>query len=191
MSRNKTTSGFVDGVLNTLVNGGVLATAVAAPNALKSLDKPLRLYLKKMDKRAREREYSRLLRYMKQQGLIKYSTKDYEHGVQLTKKGEARVREVELENLKIKKPRRWDNTWRVVLFDIPEQYKYGRDHLSAKLKQLGFIQLQKSVWVHPFPCKDEVSAVVLQYNINRYVTYLETSHIDSQEKLIARFKFNF
>ena len=191
MARNETTSAVVDGLLNILVVGGLLATTLAAPNALQALDKPLKLYFRKMDKRAREREYRRLLRYMKKQGLIKYRTEDYEHGILLTEDGRRRAEAADLERLSIRRLQKWDNKWRIALFDIPESDKQARDHLTAKLKEIGFVQLQRSVWVHPFPCQEEVSAITHQYDVSRFVTYVETIHIDSQEKLKDRFSFKF
>lgn len=40
----------------------------------------------------------------------------------------------------------WDGKWRVVIWDIPEKRRMARDLLRYKLKQLGFSQLQKSIW---------------------------------------------
>lgn len=191
MGRNLRTSVMVDALLNTVMVGGLVATTLVAPNALQVLDKPLKVYFKKMDKRSREREYQRLLRYMKQQGLIKYTTEDYEHGIYLTAKGRKRAAQTELNKLEIKKPKEWDGCWRLVIFDIPETRKLGRDSFARKLKELGFVQLQRSVWIYPFACKEEIAIVAYQYEVRRYVTYLEAGYIDSQDKLKERFKFNF
>ncbi len=191
MARNDTTSAIIDGLLNILIAGGLVATTLAAPNALQALDKPLNRYFKKMDKRAREREYRRLLRYMKQQGLIKYRTEDYEHGIQITEAGKSRAEKAELGALFIAQPKKWDQKWQIVFFDIPEINKQARDRLVGKLKELGFRQLQRSVWVFPYPCREEIAIVTHQYGISRFVTYIETSFIDSEEKLKARFPFKF
>jgi DNA-binding transcriptional regulator PaaX len=191
MAKNDTTSAIIDGLLQILIVGGLLATTLAAPNAVQALDKPLARYFKALDKRTREREYRRVLRYMKKQGLIQYRTEDYEHGIQITKGGKERAEKAKLDSLFIARPKSWDKKWRLVFFDIPETNKQARDHLTRKLKDLEFRQLQKSVWIHPFPCRDEVATVVHQYNVSNFVTYIETSFIDSQDKLKARFPFNF
>lgn len=191
MARNDTTSAIIDNLLNVLIAGGLVATTLAAPNALQALDKPINKYFKRMDKRAREREYRRLILYMKRQGLIKFNAEDYEHGIQLTKSGKERAEKTNLDNLKIITPQKWDKKWRLVLFDIPESHKQARDHLTSKLRQLNFRQLQKSAWVYPFPCRDEIASIVHQYGISRYVSYIETSFIDSEERLKERFPFRF
>ena len=191
MARNDTTSAIIDGLLQVLIVGGLLATTLAAPNAVQALDKPLACYFRGLDKRTREREYRRVLRYMKRQGLIKYGSEDYEHGIQITKTGIKRAEQADLDRMNIARPKSWDKKWRIVFFDIPETNKQARDHLTRKLKELGFRQLQKSVWIHPFPCRDEVAAVTHQYGVSRFVTYIETIFIDSQDKLKARFPFKF
>lgn len=180
MARRGEVSDVVDGVLKLAVFGGVIFVGLAAPNAIQALDKPLKFYFKKMDARDREREIRKTLNYMRKNGLI---NKDYQHGLQITKKGQARAKKASLDDLKIPVPHKWDKKWRLVIFDIPEKSKSGRDALTRKIKQLGFRQLQKSVWIFPHPCRQEIEIVCSQYFVERYVTYIETSFIDKQEKL--------
>lgn len=72
------------------------------------------------------------------------------------------------------KPRKaWDKKWRIVLFDVPEANRRARDILRDKLKQLGFLEFQKSAFVYPFPCKDEINFVINFLNIPEHVYYIE------------------
>lgn len=184
MAGNSETSAVIDGILKFIVMGGTLITVLVAPNAAVALDKPLKLYFKKMDKRSRERELRRLTNYMKKQGLI---SGNYEHGLSITKAGRKRAQKADFDNLTVKVPARWDGKWRLVMFDIPEHFKKGRNQLAYKLRLLGFRQLQKSVWIHPFECRQEITTVCVTYNISHFVTYIETDYIDHQEKLISKF----
>lgn len=79
----------------------------------------------------------------------------------------------QLQNLKLKKQKRWDKKWRIVLFDIPEPQKKIRDALRRRLKNLGFLEFQKSVFIYPFPCKDEINFVINFFNIEDNVFCLE------------------
>ncbi len=45
----------------------------------------------------------------------------------------------------------WDETWRMINFDIPEESRKTRDRIRYSLKQLGFKNLQRSLWVSPLP----------------------------------------
>jgi hypothetical protein len=194
MAYSKRTSEIIDGLLRFLAIGGLLATTVLAPGALQVFDKPLARYFNKLDKKARDKEYSQLLGYMKKRGLIDYEF-NYQHksfnGIKLTATGVQRAKRAELERLAIPKPSKWDKKWRIVFFDIPEKHKQARNHLSKKLKDIGFMQLQKSVWIHPFPCRDEIATIAEQYEIRDYVTFVETDAIDSHDKLLEAFSSYF
>ena len=177
----------MDGILKVLLGGGFLSMVLVAPNAVQVLDKPAASLLKKLDKRSREREVRRVVYYMKRRGLIKYATEDYEHGIALTETGKQYLKQRDFESLAIPRPTQWDKQWRLIFFDIPETQKSSRDRLTRKLRQLGFQQLQRSIWIHPFPCQVEIETVTETVGVRRFVTYLEISGIAAEEQLKERF----
>src|SRR3989344_2837198 len=59
-------------------------------------------------------------------------------------------------SLKIKKPKKWDGMWRLVIFDIPQLKSVQRNAFRGKLIELGFMPLQKSIWICPYQCDDEI-----------------------------------
>jgi phenylacetic acid degradation operon negative regulatory protein len=44
----------------------------------------------------------------------------------------------------------WDQYWRMVIYDIPEEKRNLRDKIYYLLGELGFEKLQRSVWLSPF-----------------------------------------
>lgn len=74
------------------------------------------------------------------------------------------------------------------MFDIPEQDRYAREKFTGKIRELGMQLLQQSVWIHPYPCHDKLSIIVIHFGIDQWLTYIETNHIDNEEKLIERFQ---
>ena len=42
------------------------------------------------------------------------------------------------------------------MFDIPQEKRISREALRGKLKELGFLMFQKSVWIYPFECRAEM-----------------------------------
>ena len=50
--------------------------------------------------------------------------------------------------------RRWDGSWRIVAFDIPETDAALRVRLRRKLHEYRFGWLQNSVWISPDPIED-------------------------------------
>lgn len=185
MAKTTTTSAVIDNILRLTVVGGSIAVGILLPNLLVGLDKPLQKYLNQLDKRTRERELQRILSYMKSQRLV---SGNYQHGLQITDKGRRRLVEADFNNLAIAKPQKWDNKWRLIIYDIPEDRKRSRDYLTAKLRKMGFYQLQRSAWIHPFPCRDVIEKVASAYKIDKYTTYIETSYVDNQKRLVKIFK---
>ncbi len=115
-----------------------------------------------------------VLRRLKLNGLVKTikQTNNTER-VLLSEKGKKRWIEYQFHNLKIRKTKRWNGKWRIVLFDIPEPQKKIRDALRRRLKNLGFLEFQKSVLIYPFPCENEINFIINFFNIEDYVYYLE------------------
>ncbi|MCF7764005.1 MAG: hypothetical protein K9N62_10065 [Verrucomicrobia bacterium] len=50
--------------------------------------------------------------------------------------------------------RKWDGTWRLVVFDIPTGQNKQREKLRRHLKENGFGYLQDSVWITPDPLEE-------------------------------------
>jgi len=105
----------------------------------------------------------------------------------LTDAGKKKILLYDLEKLKIDKPPKWDNLWRLVIFDIPENKKQARMAMSSKLKELGFYPMQKSVFIHPYECKDEIDFVTELFNIVPYVRFLRVKDVDIELDLKNRF----
>lgn len=106
----------------------------------------------------------------------------------LTEAGRKRALVYNLDKIEIKKPLRWDGLWRVVAFDVPEDKKRGRMALALKLKEIGFYPMQKSVFIHPYECKDEVDFIVEIFDLEPYVRFLRVKDIDIEFDLKNKFR---
>jgi len=106
----------------------------------------------------------------------------------LTKKGEQKVLKYKIDELKITEPKRWDKKWRLVIFDIPNSKKPAREVFRELLKRLGFVQLQKSVFLQPFPCEDEIEFLRLNFGISKFVQTIIISKLENEE--FYKQKFN-
>jgi DNA-binding transcriptional regulator PaaX len=101
----------------------------------------------------------------------------------LTEDGRKKILQYDLGKLSIARPMKWDKKWRMVLFDIPEEKRKGRDAFRTWLKKLKFYQLQASVFVHPYDCKDEYEFLVEMYGMRKYVRYAVLEKIDNEKHL--------
>jgi len=124
-----------------------------------------------------------------QEKLVSFKEKpDESIEIILTEKGKLKALEGKIDELEIKIPKTWDKLWRVVIFDIPEEKRRARDVLRERLKKLGFLELQKSVFIFPYKCKDEIEFVVEIFEIRKYVRYLVVKEITNEEELLLKFK---
>jgi len=89
----------------------------------------------------------------------KYDKKKNIIRLELTSKGKKVFGRTKFNEIKIPKQEKWDRKWRFFLFDVPEKSKSFREALRTKLKNLGFFQFQKSVWIYPFECAREMRFV--------------------------------
>lgn len=103
--------------------------------------------------------------------------------MRITQAGRVRALRYKVDEMAVDKPKQWDKKWRVVIFDIPEPQKNMREIFRKHLKYLGFYPLQKSVWVHPYPCFDEIEFLRQVYNIGGDVTYIVGEQLESTELL--------
>lgn len=124
---------------------------------------------------------------LKRQKYIEYRSDESKNVLNLTEAGEKRLRQYDIENLSLERLERWDQTWRIVMFDIPEHLKRARDALSRKLKELGFQKLQKSVFVHCAPCQDEIEFVAEFFGVEAHVTCVEAKSLGNRDGEIKRY----
>lgn len=96
----------------------------------------------------------------------------------LTNKGKIKALTYKFNELKTKKDK-WDNKWRVIFFDVPEKQRFARDVLRSKIKNLGFYELQKSVFVFPYKCENEIEFVIENYKMTKWVRFGVLEKIDN------------
>ena len=120
--------------------------------------------------------------------LKEIKNKDNTISIILSEKGKKAARIYSIDNLKINKPKKWDGNWRAVIFDIPERIKKVREALRMHLRNFGFYELQKSVFICPFPCAEEINQIIDFYDISEYVRILMVHSLDNEDELRNEFK---
>lgn len=139
-------------ILKGLLYGGAITIAATSPSFIPKILPRLIKYAKykKRKKENERRNFYDAFYRLKKQGLIKMEYQGKQLYISLTQEGKKRCGRFQIDDLKIRKPLRWDKKWRVLIFDIKEKSKIKREALRGKIKQLGLFQLQKSVWVCPY-----------------------------------------
>ncbi len=74
-----------------------------------------------------------------------------------------------------------DGKFRLVSFDVPEIKRKNRNNFRRAIKRMGFVQVQKSLWVSDRNSSDLVELAAKEYGVADFVAYFiaERSNIDS------------
>lgn len=139
-------------------------------------------------KKINERNLKLAIRKLYRSKMVDYKeNSDGTVNIVLTDNGKKRILKYDLDKIKIKKPVRWDAIWRMVIFDIPEDERRGRVALAEKLKELGFYPMQKSAFIYPYECKNEIDFITELFNISPYVRFLRVKNTDIDLDLKKKF----
>ena len=141
-------------------------------------------------KKIEKRELREEIRKLYQSKLVeKKANADGSYTLLLTEKGKLKTLNYNFDKIKAEKDK-WDKKWRLVVFDVPEKLRWGRDTLRDKLKQVGFYELQKSVFIFPYDCQNEVEFIIEFFNLRRYVRFAVLESIDNESHLKQIFKLS-
>jgi DNA-binding transcriptional regulator PaaX len=111
------------------------------------------------------------------------------HGVKevaITKEGKKQIMAFDLKSLR-PKPGKWDGKWRMVIFDIEERKRLKRDYLRKYLSQLGFKEIQKSVYISPFDCENELHYLKEILDVGEWVRIGLLEKIENESELKIMF----
>lgn len=151
-------------VIKALAVAGGTASVLVAPNAAQLIA----TYMRHLDKK----DALRTLHYLKYHKLIEVRTLNGEQEYRLTQAGRRRYKKLTLDELSIPAPSRWDHKWRMVIFDIPKYKQLQRDEFLSRIKQLQFYMLQRSVWIHPFECSEQIGLLLHELDLEKEVSYM-------------------
>lgn len=84
------------------------------------------------------------------------------------------------------KEKKWDGYFRVVIFDVPEKYRKVRNVFRHRLKEWGFVALQKSVWVNKQDLAEPLREFIKDLGIEDWVLVLVSKDMGSARILIDR-----
>ncbi len=162
----------VKALLALLLVAGTVTIAAVAPNMFAVFGRLSRrriFFERKNIKKAHE--------YLRKKSFVA-SHKEAGHcRLELTDKGRSNALLAAFRGLSIKEQVQWDGMWRVVIFDIPDKKKWARDTLRRGLREMGFLQMQKSVFVSPYPCEEEVEFLTAMCDVAGHIRLILTNTI--------------
>ncbi len=174
---------------------GAITLSAAAPKMFKLFDQ---LYWanQKLKGLPRGEKYKRQFKivqrsfyYLREKGYVDIKPlTEGDFKVTLKQKGRKKIINLNYETLTIAKPSKWNGKWWLVLADIPVKSRYLADKFRAKIKQLNFYPLQRTVWLFPYDPTDEILFISGFLKIDQFVTLMRVDEMNpGDEKKAKRF----
>lgn len=102
-------------------------------------------------------------------GLVRFDPEDETAPIVLTEHGLRRAIQARTRRLfGVRREKRWDHLWRIIMFDIPERWRIRR-RFQRELTVLGFYRIQRSVYVHPHDCVPEIKQLIEHFRLDQKV----------------------
>lgn len=172
-------------VLLLLLGGAAIGLVYYSPKKQLSVLKAIPKEWKRINERALQRAVNALY---KSKLIDAKENQDGTLTVLLTDQGKRKALTYNIDNMNIPIMKKWDGLWRICLFDIPEKRRKARNALARALKNMGFYQFQKSVFVHPFECQNEINFVIEFFSLRPHVRYILAEHLDNELHLKRHFE---
>lgn len=110
--------------------------------------------------------------------------------IKLTPKGRKKINHLNFWDIKLGKEKRWDKKWRIIIFDIPKKIDRVREMFRLKLREFGFYQLQKSVWIYPYKCEKEIAYLRELLGAENYIKVIITKSVELDDEIFNFFHLN-
>jgi DNA-binding transcriptional regulator PaaX len=184
--------GITKNILKGILLAGGIAIAATDPKfghkILPELIKYAKYKLK--NKKDKKKIYDTFYN-LKKEDLIQFENRHGQLYISLTPEGKKKAGKYQIDNLEIKKPKKWDGKWRILIFDIENKKNIKREALRGKIKELGLFQLQKSVWVHPYNFYDEINLLRQFFGLSKNeMKMIIASEIEDDRLVRTHFKLN-
>ena len=128
--------------------------------------------------------YYKILKNLSDRGLLKIYKDGQNKTYALTEKGKL---EAIFIKARLPEKKAWDGKWRMVIFDIPEDSRSERNKLRSLLKDNGFKQIQKSVFVNPWPLNREAITYLQETGLDKFIRVFRIDDADNEKSLKKMF----
>lgn len=166
-----------------LVGAGIVVAgaAFAAPNTVQLIK-----YFDPKSPRERNRIW-KTIKYLEAKHKIDLEEREGVLSVILTAQGRLQLDEDAVWELAVRRPYRWDRKWRIVMFDFPARHEHARKAFRLKLQDLGFVLYQRSVFIYPYECHEEVHTIAKWYGVDQYIRYIVATEVHDMREFVKVF----
>lgn len=173
-------------IVLSLVTGGTKRSPILPLMVKEIID-----WLKKeRDIAAEEKKIMRVLESLEKRNIISLEEKGDKIYVRAVDEGNPIVIKYSIKALIDfkKKKKIWNGKWYLVFFDVPEIQRNKRNILRRFLTRLGFYRYQKSVYLLPYECEEEIKLIKKVVEGAKYMKYIIAEKIEDAEEAKIFFK---
>ena len=171
-------------ILKTLAIGGMFAIVASNPIFAMNLPRNISKILEARERGKKREQLFRALSYLRSRKFVEIrDLPDGKTEVKITSAGQKFIGTADTDDLKIEKPSIWDKKFRLVIFDIPKHKHSASTTFSKKLKEMGFLMIQKSIWVNPYDCVNEIIYLRNIFEIEPYVKIVLADAIEGDYEI--------
>ena len=77
-----------------------------------------------------------------------------------------------LESFAQRQKTHWDKRFRIILFESIHTTRNHREYMRKKIKEYGFMHLERGVWIYPYACDAFIHLLQLEYPLESPLTYI-------------------
>ena len=99
--------------------------------------------------------------------------------VKITEFGEKRLLVYDLEKIQLSEAN-WDGKWRLIIYDVKKAKRTNSETFRRAILKLNLLKLQKSVYLTPFKCEDEIEYLRQLFDIGTEVQILTVGKLENE-----------
>lgn len=122
----------------------------------------------------------RNLKRLKEQKIVEVVNQNGQDIIKLTQKGKTKYLKFKLEQLSLQN-NTWDGRWRIVIYDISKFKRNQQTVFRNILKYINFFPLQKSVYLTPYPCEEQILYLREYFGIGDEVLLIWADKLENEE----------
>lgn len=169
-------------VLKLLAAGAILTTVLLVPGLAAAA--PLIKEYQRRKEEKNEKEWDKfnlyrlrqIIKRLEKQKIVEFTNDGF---IKITNNGKQKMLKYQIEDMNLSfKP---DGKWRIIIYDIEEMKRWQRNLFRQMLKKLKFLQLQKSVYLTPFPCENEIEYLRQIFEVGMEVRIITATGLENEE----------
>ena len=173
-------------VLMLLGAGAFLAASIIFPG-LPMAAKPFIDVVKEADRNKRQKEWEKfnlwrlrqVIKRMQNSKLVEVKEEKGIPIIKVTQKGKQKLLRYKIDEMVLDESN-WDGKWRLIIYDVQTGKRANSEMFRIMLNKLKFLKLQRSVYLTPFKCEDEIEYLRLLFEIGNEVQILKVGSLENE-----------